>query len=205
MPYESTLFAGDDLESTIHVVSYRVDSSLNEPIGCLSLLIPETANGTINGNLDATALVPSNRVPLQRVQLQRVQLQRVQLRGMAVLQSYQGLGSQRSVINRTGRRPSLDILATSQCNANNNDANNSREHEYNECKSLIGVGGELLNYVHRMAEHQGWELWCNARETAVSFYAKYGWRVDGKPFEIPRIGPHYVMRWNCWMRSEDTQ
>ena len=165
MPYESTLFAGDDLESTLHVVSYRVDSSLHEPIGCLTLLIPEATSGTMDDNPDATPLVPSNQV---------------QLRGMAVLQSYQGLGSHRK-------------------------ANNDGECEYNERNSRIGVGGELLNYVHRMAKLQGWELWCNARESAVSFYAKHGWRAEGEPFEIPKIGPHYVMRWNHCMFSEDTK
>lgn len=190
MPYESTLFAGDDLDSTVHVVSYRVDSSLHEPIGCLSLLIADAANGTMDDNLGATPLAQSDRVPLQSVQL----------RGMVVLQSYQGFGSQRRAINSMKRRSSTDIPATSRCEVNDN-----RECDYNEPNSRIGVGGALLNYVHRMAKLHGWELWCNARESAVSFYAKYGWSVEGELFEIPKIGPHYVMRWNHCMFSEDTK
>ncbi|MEM1115835.1 MAG: GNAT family N-acetyltransferase [Bacteroidota bacterium] len=36
-------------------------------------------------------------------------------------------------------------------------------------------------------------LWCNARLGAVSFYERLGLRAVGAEFDIPEIGPHYVM------------
>lgn len=39
----------------------------------------------------------------------------------------------------------------------------------------------------------GQHIWCNARTPAVPFYERYGFRRIGKEFEIPKIGPHYVM------------
>ena len=36
-------------------------------------------------------------------------------------------------------------------------------------------------------------LWCNARETAVGFYAKHNFEPFGELFEIPTVGPHVVM------------
>ena len=36
-------------------------------------------------------------------------------------------------------------------------------------------------------------VWCNARETAVGFYQKTGFEKVGDVFEIPGIGPHFLM------------
>lgn len=36
-------------------------------------------------------------------------------------------------------------------------------------------------------------LWCNARVVAVSFYEKNGFKTVGALFDIPHIGPHYLM------------
>ena len=36
-------------------------------------------------------------------------------------------------------------------------------------------------------------LWCNAREIAVPFYKKQGFRTFGELFDIKHVGPHYVM------------
>ena len=36
-------------------------------------------------------------------------------------------------------------------------------------------------------------LWCNAREEAVNFYEKLGFRIASDRFEIPRVGPHFIM------------
>jgi GNAT superfamily N-acetyltransferase len=36
-------------------------------------------------------------------------------------------------------------------------------------------------------------LWCNAREAAVGFYEKQGWRVVGEKFDVPTVGAHYRM------------
>ena len=36
-------------------------------------------------------------------------------------------------------------------------------------------------------------LWCNARLVAVEFYKSLGFKIAGKIFDIPSIGPHYKM------------
>ena len=36
-------------------------------------------------------------------------------------------------------------------------------------------------------------LWCNARLVAVEFYKSLGFKIPGKIFDIPSIGPHYKM------------
>lgn len=36
-------------------------------------------------------------------------------------------------------------------------------------------------------------LWCNARETAVGFYEKVGFKKHGEIFDVPGTGPHQLM------------
>lgn len=36
-------------------------------------------------------------------------------------------------------------------------------------------------------------LWCNARSGAVGFYEKVGFKIISEEFEIPGIGPHFLM------------
>jgi len=36
-------------------------------------------------------------------------------------------------------------------------------------------------------------IWCNARASAVGFYQQAGFKTHGSCFEIPGIGPHFVM------------
>ena len=36
-------------------------------------------------------------------------------------------------------------------------------------------------------------LWCNARSEAQGFYQKVGFEKVGEEFEIPTVGPHYMM------------
>ncbi len=36
-------------------------------------------------------------------------------------------------------------------------------------------------------------VWCNARTSASAFYASLGFVTQGDEFELPGIGPHYVM------------
>jgi len=40
-------------------------------------------------------------------------------------------------------------------------------------------------------------LWCNARIIAVDFYKKMGFSIKGNKFQIPNVGPHYMMFTNC--------
>ena len=36
-------------------------------------------------------------------------------------------------------------------------------------------------------------LWCNARKSALGFYQKVGFEKMGEEFDIPEIGPHYLV------------
>ncbi len=58
-----------------------------------------------------------------------------------------------------------------------------------------GLGSEVLSACLEYVENQkGSELWCNARTTAAQFYFKHGFlNLTPMPFELPGIGPHYVM------------
>jgi GNAT superfamily N-acetyltransferase len=57
-----------------------------------------------------------------------------------------------------------------------------------------GVGAALLRAVeaHVLASPPRL-LWCNARVSALGFYARHGWRVDSEEFDIPTAGPHRRM------------
>lgn len=127
MPFEATLFDGDDFLSTQHLIAFdAIGLDHGRPIGCLTLLIP-----------DSSMVAPDPR-PIK-----------VQLRGMAVLDLAQGRG----------------------------------------------IGSRMLCEAHQLASSRGWHLWCNARQSAVPFYAKNGWRIQGEPFWIPTIGMHFAMGW----------
>ncbi len=60
-----------------------------------------------------------------------------------------------------------------------------------------GVGAALLRHIQQGAAERGQDLWCNARASAVGFYEKLGWKTEGDVFDLPLIGPHYVMRWTA--------
>lgn len=55
-----------------------------------------------------------------------------------------------------------------------------------------GLGAQLLAFVQ---DDLAAPLWCNARERAIPFYARSGWRAVGPRFEVPGIGPHRRMTW----------
>jgi len=58
-----------------------------------------------------------------------------------------------------------------------------------------GVGGRLLAVAIAAVEGAGGHvLWCNAREPAEGFYARYGFEPIGELFEVPPLGPHRFMR-----------
>jgi ribosomal protein S18 acetylase RimI-like enzyme len=58
----------------------------------------------------------------------------------------------------------------------------------------VGAGAALLRACldHAGAEG-GARAWCNARSPAVGFYAREGFAVEGEEFELPAIGPHFLM------------
>jgi GNAT superfamily N-acetyltransferase len=71
-----------------------------------------------------------------------------------------------------------------------------------------GAGRRLLEACFRHVRAAGGGLlWCNARCVALGFYRRLGLRTEGAQFDIPGIGPHYVMcRWLAQLqpaRSEE--
>ncbi len=60
-----------------------------------------------------------------------------------------------------------------------------------------GFSSALINMSFTIIKKNlGSVLWCNARETAVGFYKKLGFEILGEKFEIPNIGPHFLMAKN---------
>lgn len=61
-------------------------------------------------------------------------------------------------------------------------------------KRRQGVGAALLARVTERATELGaQEIWANAREKAISLYARQGFKTLSSEFEIPDIGIHVVM------------
>jgi predicted GNAT family N-acyltransferase len=58
-----------------------------------------------------------------------------------------------------------------------------------------GIGSELVKKSIAAVQEISKKslLWCNARESAVGFYEKLGWKIDSELFTIEPIGPHYKM------------
>ncbi|MGD1057296.1 MAG: GNAT family N-acetyltransferase [Solirubrobacteraceae bacterium] len=58
----------------------------------------------------------------------------------------------------------------------------------------VGAGTEVLvALVRRALEHGASRVWCNARTPARSLYERAGFHVISEEFELPQIGPHFVM------------
>ena len=57
------------------------------------------------------------------------------------------------------------------------------------------IGASLLEeaIADVLANHAVHRFWCNARETAVGFYVKQGWKVASDKFEVEGVGPHFKM------------
>jgi GNAT superfamily N-acetyltransferase len=57
-----------------------------------------------------------------------------------------------------------------------------------------GVGSAVLaGLVEHARAASAARVWCNARTPARSFYERAGFRIVSEEFEIPGIGPHFVM------------
>jgi GNAT superfamily N-acetyltransferase len=57
-----------------------------------------------------------------------------------------------------------------------------------------GFGSAVLEaLVCHVREHGGMRVWCNARTPARAFYERAGFHTTSDEFEIPLIGPHFVM------------
>jgi predicted GNAT family N-acyltransferase len=57
-----------------------------------------------------------------------------------------------------------------------------------------GIGNQVINFaiVYLRGQKANY-VWCNARKKAVKFYQNVGFEVISPEFEVPGIGPHYVM------------
>ena len=58
----------------------------------------------------------------------------------------------------------------------------------------VGYGALVGAIVKFAKEKQARLLWCNARVTAADFYRKLGFEIVSDEFDIPNIGPHYLMK-----------
>lgn len=57
-----------------------------------------------------------------------------------------------------------------------------------------GLGKQLVLHTEEFLKQQKTELiWFNAREEAVGFYQKLGYKIIGKAFMIADVGIHFVM------------
>jgi len=56
------------------------------------------------------------------------------------------------------------------------------------------IGNQLLNFaiVYLRGQKANY-IWCNARKKAAKFYQNIGFEIISPEFEVPNIGPHYVM------------
>ena len=59
----------------------------------------------------------------------------------------------------------------------------------------FGLGKRLIHFAEEYLKRIGWTdlVWCNAREPAVKFYEKNGWKCVSDAFDIPTAGPHRKM------------
>lgn len=59
----------------------------------------------------------------------------------------------------------------------------------------FGHGKDLVRRCFDYTREQAGDgVWCNARASAEGFYRRLGFDVVGEEFDIPGIGPHYVMQ-----------
>lgn len=57
-----------------------------------------------------------------------------------------------------------------------------------------GYGAALVKYaVDYIKKAKAEYIWCNARSSATAFYKKQGFEIVSEEFEIPGVGPHYIM------------
>lgn len=63
-----------------------------------------------------------------------------------------------------------------------------------ELQRRKGLGKQLIDYAINDTAVGGSGIWCNARTSALKFYAACSFVAEGDEFDISPIGPHYVMR-----------
>lgn len=67
------------------------------------------------------------------------------------------------------------------------------------------IGSQLLETcINHAIKMKGDVIWCNARDNAVKFYKRSGFKVIGDEFELPNIGPHYLLAKNLGIHIGQT-
>jgi predicted GNAT family N-acyltransferase len=67
-----------------------------------------------------------------------------------------------------------------------------------------GIGALMIAETARVVYARGGRvLWCEARERAIAFYTRNGFRADGEIYLKPGAGPHRLM-WRELSGSPDT-
>lgn len=57
-----------------------------------------------------------------------------------------------------------------------------------------GIGKKILQFCENLLTQRGVRiLWMNARVSAIGFYTSLGYSILGEKFDIPNIGPHFIM------------
>lgn len=91
------------------------------------------------------------------------------------------------------------LLCTGSFMKNNRDEFTGHQYQLRgmataEGSQRKGYGRILLEKAEDFFKVRGIDLiWCNARVSALEFYKKSGYETIGEVFEVPQIGPHYVM------------
>ncbi len=63
-----------------------------------------------------------------------------------------------------------------------------------ESHRRTGLGKALLEgCFDHIRQHNGDLIWCNGRTSAFAFYEPMGFETEGEEFDMPNIGPHYIM------------
>ncbi len=61
-------------------------------------------------------------------------------------------------------------------------------------KQNSGIGKLIVDKTIEILQERNCKtVWCNAREHAAGFYEKMGFIRIGERFQIPKVGPHYLM------------
>ncbi len=57
-----------------------------------------------------------------------------------------------------------------------------------------GVGARIVDFaINELKQKNVKLLWCDARLIATGFYEKQHFKIKGKTYEVPKIGPHKLM------------
>ncbi len=68
------------------------------------------------------------------------------------------------------------------------------------------IGTQLLETcINHVIKQKAGVIWCNARLSAVKFYKNSGFKIIGDEFELPDIGPHYLMAKNLGIHIGQTR